>query len=129
MGSKLQLKVFHTLWGKLNHPICGGKNSLQECYSLIKEQGFNGFEVPVSVLLDYDKKTFLSELKDNKFEWISQIFTDGPVTPGWSNKAGFTKCLPAYTPISDHIKIFQEQVEESLAWDAMKVNCQGNILW
>jgi hypothetical protein len=77
--------------------------------------------------MDIGRDSFESERKKHSLDWIAQVFTDGPNTPGWSGRqAGFTKSEACYNPIAMHVKIFQEQVEESMKWDALKINCHGN---
>lgn len=76
--------------------------------------------------MDIGKDSFESERKKHSLDWIAQVFTDGPNTPGWNGRhAGFTKSEACYNPIAMHVKIFQEQVEESMKWDALKINCQA----
>jgi hypothetical protein len=76
--------------------------------------------------MDIGKDSFESERKKHCLDWIAQVFTDGPNTPGWNGRhEGFTKSEAYYNPIAMHVKIFQEQVEESMKWDALKINCHG----
>jgi hypothetical protein len=77
--------------------------------------------------MDIGKNSFESERKKHSLDWIAQVFTDGPNSPGWNGRhAGFTKSEACYNPIAMHVKIFQEQIEESMKWHALQINCQGN---
>ena len=125
----LQLKPCRSLWGGLAHPMTGGIHSLPVLSKMIAESGYTGVEVPISIPMDLGKANFLNELKNNNLEFIAQVFTDHAVCPGNMGLKGHT-ASGHFMPISKHLKIFKEQIDECMNYNALQVTCQlGNDYW
>ena len=128
---KLELKLFHSLWGKLNNPLTGGTSSYEACVAALGQRKYTGFEVPLACALDLGKDKFDGERLSHNLDWIAMVFTDGPACPGWEGRhPGFTAPDLCYGSVAKQVKTFQEQVEESLNWNPIRINCHaGNDYW
>jgi len=126
----MKLKAFRSLWGGLSHYQADGIYSFESLIKMTKQSKYNGIECPLTWALDIGKKRFLSELKEKNLEYIGMCFTDGPVTPGNAGYTNFSTINKCYSPVSKHIDVFKEQIEELLTLNPIKINCHaGNDYW
>ena len=119
--ARRSFNLYRASWGCLQS-ACGVMN-MDQFLGAVKSNGYKGIEIPFVLALSEDPHKLFDKLEEHDLNVIFQLFTDGPVAPGfqdWQNDSNVVKFsgnrhpVPNESDVSKHISVCKSQIEHAI---------------